>query len=68
MDEPLASLDFDRKVEIMGLIERLRDEYRIPIIYVSHAIEEVSRLAGYVVVLRAGRSWRPARPRMLCRK
>ena len=55
MDEPLASLDFDRKVEIMGLIERLRDEFRIPILYVSHAIEEVSRLAGYVVVLRAGR-------------
>ncbi|MBV8850904.1 MAG: molybdenum ABC transporter ATP-binding protein [Methylobacteriaceae bacterium] len=55
LDEPLASLDFDRKVEIMGLIERLRDEYRIPIVYVSHAIEEVSRLAGYVVVLRAGK-------------
>jgi molybdate transport system ATP-binding protein len=55
MDEPLASLDFDRKVEIMGLIERLRDEFRIPIVYVSHAIEEVSRLAGYVVVLQAGR-------------
>jgi molybdate transport system ATP-binding protein len=55
MDEPLASLDYDRKIEIMGLIERLRDEFRIPIIYVSHAIEEVSRLAGYVVVLEAGR-------------
>jgi molybdate transport system ATP-binding protein len=55
MDEPLASLDFDRKLEIIGLIEQLRDEFRIPIIYVSHAIEEVSRLAGYVVVLRAGR-------------
>jgi molybdate transport system ATP-binding protein len=55
MDEPLASLDFDRKLEIMGLIERLRDEYRIPIVYVSHAIEEVSRLANYVVVLRAGK-------------
>jgi len=55
MDEPLASLDFDRKLEIIGLIERLRDEYRIPIVYVSHAIEEVSRLAGYVVVLRAGK-------------
>ena len=54
MDEPLASLDFDRKLEIMGLIERLRDEFRIPIVYVSHAIEEISRLAGYVVVLRAG--------------
>jgi molybdate transport system ATP-binding protein len=55
MDEPLASLDFDRKIEIMGLIERLRDHFGIPIIYVSHAIEEVSRLAGHVVVLEAGR-------------
>lgn len=55
MDEPLASLDLDRKIEIMGLIERLRDEFRIPILYVSHAIEEVSRLAGYVVVLQGGR-------------
>jgi molybdate transport system ATP-binding protein len=55
LDEPLASLDFDRKVEIMNLIERLRDEFRIPILYVSHAIEEVSRLAGHVVVLRDGR-------------
>jgi molybdate transport system ATP-binding protein len=55
LDEPLASLDFDRKGEIMSLIERLRDEFRIPILYVSHAIEEVSRLAGHVVVLRDGR-------------
>jgi molybdate transport system ATP-binding protein len=55
MDEPLASLDFDRKVEIMSLIERLRDEFRIPILYVSHAIEEVSRLAAHVVVLQGGR-------------
>jgi molybdate transport system ATP-binding protein len=55
MDEPLASLDLERKLEIMSLIERLRDEFRIPILYVSHAIEEVSRLAGYVVVLQAGR-------------
>jgi molybdate transport system ATP-binding protein len=62
MDEPLASLDFDRKVEIMGLIERLRDEFRIPIVYVSHAIEEVSRLAGYVVVLEAGRVIAAGRP------
>jgi molybdate transport system ATP-binding protein len=62
MDEPLASLDFDRKVEIMGLIERLRDDFGLPIIYVSHAIEEVSRLAGYVVVLEAGRVIAAGRP------
>jgi molybdate transport system ATP-binding protein len=55
MDEPLVSLDYDRKIEIMSLIERLRDEFRIPIVYVTHAIEEVSRLAGHVVVLEAGK-------------
>ncbi|GAC1335227.1 MAG: molybdenum ABC transporter ATP-binding protein [Beijerinckiaceae bacterium] len=55
MDEPLASLDIERKREIMSLIERLRDEFRIPIIYESHAIEEVGRLADHVVVLEAGR-------------
>jgi molybdate transport system ATP-binding protein len=54
MDEPLASLDYDRKIEIMALIERLRDEFQIPIIYVSHAIEEVSRLASHVIVLETG--------------
>lgn len=55
MDEPLAALDSDRKLEILPLIERLRDEFRIPIVYVSHAIEEVARLASHVVVLEHGR-------------
>ena len=41
MDEPLASLDTERKLEILPLIESLRDDLRIPIVYVSHAIEEV---------------------------
>lgn len=54
MDEPLASLDTERKIEILPLIERLRDEYRIPIVYVSHSIEEVARLASRVVVLEGG--------------
>jgi molybdate transport system ATP-binding protein len=54
-DEPLASLDVERKLEILPLIERLRDEFKIPIVYVSHAIEEVVRLASKVVVLEAGR-------------
>jgi molybdate transport system ATP-binding protein len=54
MDEPLASLDTERKIEILPLIETLRDEYRIPIVYVSHSIEEVARLASRVVVLEAG--------------
>ncbi|MER2508737.1 MAG: molybdenum ABC transporter ATP-binding protein [Amaricoccus sp.] len=55
MDEPLASLDEARKAEILPYIERLRDEAGIPIVYVSHAIAEVARLATDVVVLAAGR-------------
>lgn len=54
MDEPLASLDEARKTEIMPYIERLRDETGIPIVYVSHSIAEVARLATDVVALVAG--------------
>jgi molybdate transport system ATP-binding protein len=55
MDEPLAALDDERKREVLALIERLRDEFKVPIVYVSHAIEEVARLAARVVVLGGGR-------------
>ena len=55
MDEPLAALDDDRKLEILPFIERLRDEFSIPILYVSHAVEEVARLAATVVRLDRGR-------------
>jgi molybdate transport system ATP-binding protein len=55
MDEPLAALDETRKAEILPYIEKLRDEAEIPIVYVSHSLAEVSRLANSVVVLRAGR-------------
>jgi molybdate transport system ATP-binding protein len=55
MDEPLASLDEERKDQIQSYIEILRDEYDIPIVYVSHSLSEVSRLASTVVVLRRGR-------------
>jgi molybdate transport system ATP-binding protein len=54
-DEPLAALEMERKLEILPLIERLRDEFAVPIVYVSHAIEEVARLANKIVVLDAGR-------------
>ncbi len=54
MDEPLAALDVHRKGEILQYVERLRDEVKIPIVYVSHAIEEVVRLADTVVVLSDG--------------
>ena len=55
MDEPLASLDEARKAEILPYIERLRDEMRLPIVYVSHAIEEVARLADTLVLLADGK-------------
>jgi molybdate transport system ATP-binding protein len=54
-DEPFAALDLQRRLEILPLIETLRDEFKIPIVYVSHAIEEVARLAACVVVLENGR-------------
>ena len=54
MDEPLASLDEARKAEILPYIERLRDESGVPIVYVSHAIAEVARLATTLVVLSRG--------------
>ena len=53
-DEPLASLDAHRKNEILEYIELMRDDVRIPMIYVSHAIDEVLRLADSVVLLSAG--------------
>ena len=55
MDEPLAALDEARKAEILPFVERLRDEAGVPIVYVSHALAEVARLASTVVVLEAGR-------------
>ena len=55
MDEPLASLDAQRKAEILPYLERLNDELDIPVLYVSHAPEEVARLADHLVLLDAGR-------------
>ncbi len=54
MDEPLASLDEPRKLEIMPYLEALRDEGRIPIVYVSHSVAEVARLSDTLVILEAG--------------
>jgi molybdate transport system ATP-binding protein len=55
MDEPLAALDVPRKTEILDYIERLRDELNIPIVYVSHSVTEIARLADTVVVLADGK-------------
>jgi molybdate transport system ATP-binding protein len=55
MDEPLASLDEERKQEVLPYIERLRDSFAIPILYVSHSLPEVLRLANAVALIRDGR-------------
>jgi len=55
LDEPLASLDQARKQEIMPLLERLHRELEIPVLYVSHAPEEIARLADHLVLLKDGR-------------
>lgn len=55
MDEPLASLDAARKREILPYLERLHRQLRIPILYVSHSLEEISRLADHLLVLDNGR-------------
>lgn len=54
MDEPLASLDDARKSEILPYIERLRDQIGLPILYVSHAMDEVARLADTMVLMENG--------------
>jgi molybdate transport system ATP-binding protein len=55
LDEPLAALDEARKAEILPYLERMRDELKLPVLYVSHAMSEVARLAGTVVLMEAGR-------------
>jgi molybdate transport system ATP-binding protein len=55
MDEPLAALDVARKHEVLPYLERLHRELDIPVLYVSHAPDEVARLADHLVVLDAGR-------------
>jgi molybdate transport system ATP-binding protein len=55
MDEPLASLDARRKDEIFPYLERLRDQANVPIVYVSHSVAEVTRLATTIVLISDGR-------------
>ena len=56
MDEPLAALDLRRKQEILPYLERMHAELAIPIVYVSHAPDEVARLADHLVLLDAGKA------------
>ncbi|MDG2139870.1 MAG: molybdenum ABC transporter ATP-binding protein [Gammaproteobacteria bacterium] len=55
MDEPLAALDTNRKFEILPYLESLHELYELPIIYVTHSIDEVARLADYIVVMDKGK-------------
>ncbi|SDC47263.1 molybdate transport system ATP-binding protein [Paracidovorax valerianellae] len=55
MDEPLAALDAQRKAEVLPYLERLQRELSLPVLYVSHAQDEVARLAHHLVLLADGR-------------
>ncbi len=55
MDEPLASLDLPRKREVMPFLERLGQQINIPILYVTHSMSEILRLADHLVLLDQGR-------------
>ncbi len=55
LDEPMASLDFARRQEILPWLERLRDEWRLPMLYVTHSADELARLADHLVVMEQGR-------------
>lgn len=55
MDEPLAALDNARKEEILPYLERLHEQFDIPVLYVSHSVDEVARLADHLVILDAGK-------------
>lgn len=56
MDEPLAALDAKRKQEILPYLQRLHDELEIPVLYVTHAADEVAHLADHLVALDGGRA------------
>lgn len=54
LDEPLSALDNQRKVEILPFLERVKHEFQVPMLYVSHSLDEVARLADRVLVLAEG--------------
>lgn len=56
LDEPLSALDPSRKHDILPYLERIRDEHNIPMLYVSHALEEVTRLANHIVLMAEGQT------------
>ncbi|MFQ1013224.1 molybdenum ABC transporter ATP-binding protein [Gilliamella apicola] len=55
MDEPLSALDMPRKKELLSYIDTLVNKFKVPIIYVTHNINEVKRIANYVIILEQGK-------------
>ena len=55
LDEPLAAVDVERRRRILPYLERVRDELRVPIVYVTHDPAEARQLASEVIVLENGR-------------
>ncbi len=62
MDEPFASLDYDLKLKIIPYLQRIRDEFKIPMLYVSHSPDEVVALCDQVIVMREGKCLRASPP------
>jgi molybdate transport system ATP-binding protein len=62
MDEPLASLDHELKWKIIPYLKRIRDEFKIPMLYVSHSPDEVIELCDQVIVMRDGKCLRSSSP------
>lgn len=55
MDEPMAALDFARRKEILNFLERLKSDLKIPLLYISHNVDEVTRLADHLVIMADGK-------------
>ena len=56
MDEPLAALDINRKKEFLPYLEAIHERLQIPVIYVTHSMEEVARLADYLIIMEGGKA------------
>ncbi|MEO8376686.1 MAG: ATP-binding cassette domain-containing protein, partial [Candidatus Sumerlaeota bacterium] len=54
LDEPLASLDLDSRTMILPLLERLKGELKVPMIYVSHSAEEITKLSDHIMMMKNG--------------